>query len=133
MGACKAGWEMGRGLLAGLLLLPWDTVRGVAVAVTGWGSINNTVGRPGAAGGGAWGGHLRKTHPGHRDTQGRRATRHRHGDTWGQEDAKGGNGRLETQRRTHPEKWGLVGRALESNLRGWAHRRALLGGGWGVW
>lgn len=34
---------MGRGLLAGMPLLPWDTVRGMAVAVTGWGGINNTV------------------------------------------------------------------------------------------
>lgn len=43
--------------------------------------------------------------------------RYRHGDTGGQEDTKGGDGWLGTQRQTHPERQGWWA-GLWSQLRG---------------
>lgn len=67
---------MGGRLLAGTpSVRPSNTVKSVAVAVTGRGSRKNTVGQAWGSRRGEWDGHLRETHPGPRrhtrDTQGR--------------------------------------------------------------
>jgi len=67
---------VGGRLLAGTpSVRPSNTVKSVAVAVTGRGSRKNTVGQAWGSRRGEWDGHLRETHPGPRrhtrDTQGR--------------------------------------------------------------
>lgn len=58
---------MGDGLLAGTpSVCPRNTVKSVAVAVTGKGSRNNTVGQAWGSRRGECDGHLRETHPGPR-------------------------------------------------------------------